>query len=573
VTKQVILCIDDEQMILHALKIELQHVFGHQFFIETASSGKEALEIISELQKENYDIPLVIADYMMPNMKGDELLQHVHILSPQTRKVMLTGQADIGAVTQAINKAKLYRYISKPWRKSDLILTVSEAIKSYRKEQQLEVKTNELQRQAETFYKFVPDQFLKLLNIQDFHQIKLASCIEKTMTIMFADIRNFTTLSETMTPQQNFDFINDYLSQMDPIIDKNNGFIDKYIGDEIMALFPHRADDAVQAAIGMLKQLTKYNTKLSNNISIGIGINNGALMLGTVGGQNRMDGTVISDAVNLASRVEGLTKTYKTPLLITEQVYNKLFYKKKYKIRIIDHVTVKGKTKPVTIYEVFDANPQPCLKLKVKTLRNFELGVKCFHQEEFEAAQFYFKKVIANNESDVVAQIYLNNCQKILSIANLQFPHILIVDDTMFESEILSRVLKSHNFQVSVARNGEEALEKVKQDSPNLILLDVMMPGIDGFETCRQLKANATTEDIPIIFMTALSETIDKVKGFEVGAVDYITKPFHNEELLARVKTHLRLHNLQKQLETKNSELEINNLELKDKINKLMYGF
>jgi DNA-binding response OmpR family regulator len=99
------------------------------------------------------------------------------------------------------------------------------------------------------------------------------------------------------------------------------------------------------------------------------------------------------------------------------------------------------------------------------------------------------------------------------------------------------------------------------------------MPGIDGFETCRRLKANPKTEEIPIIFMTALSETIDKVKGFELGAVDYITKPFHNEELLVRVKTHLRVHNLQKQLATKNSELEINNLELKGKINNLMYGF
>lgn len=565
--KQVLLCVDDEDMILYALKIELKNVFGHQFFIETASSGKEALELITELQKENYEIPLVITDYMMPKMRGDELLQHIHLLSPHTRNVMLTGKADIGAVTQTINKAKLYRYISKPWRKTDLILTVSEAIKSYRKEQQLAAKTNELQRQAETFYKFVPDQFLKLLNIKDFDQIKLASCVEKTMSIMFADIRNFTTLSETMTPQENFDFINNYLSQMDPIIEQNNGFIDKYIGDEIMALFPNSADNAVQAAIGMLKQLTH------NTITIGIGINNGPLMLGTVGSQNRMDGTVISDAVNLASRVEGLTKTYKTPLLITEQVYNQLIDKNKYKIRIIDHVTVKGKTKPVTIYEVFDANPPPCLKLKLKTLEDFESGVKCFHQEKFEAANKHFKKVLTANENDLVAQIYLNNCQKILSITSLKNPHILIVDDTVFNSEILSRVLENKNFQVSVASNGEQALEKVKQNPPNLILLDVMMPGIDGFETCRQLKANPKTEDIPIIFMTALSETIDKVKGFELGAVDYITKPFHNEELLVRVKTHLRVHNLQKQLATKNSKLEINNLELKDKINHLMYGF
>jgi len=166
------------------------------------------------------------------------------------------------------------------------------------------------------------------------------------MTTMFADIRGFTTLSETMTPQENFKFINGYLTQMEPIIDKYNGFIDKYIGDAIMALFPTCADDAVQAAIAMLKKLVDYNQGRQRAgyqlINIGIGIHTGPLMLGTVGGQNRMDGTVISDAVNLASRVEGLTKIYGTPLLITEQTYSSLTDVSQYHIRVIDCVTVKG---------------------------------------------------------------------------------------------------------------------------------------------------------------------------------------------------------------------------------------
>ncbi|OAB55046.1 hybrid sensor histidine kinase/response regulator [Phormidium willei BDU 130791] len=136
---------------------------------------------------------------------------------------------------------------------------------------------------------------------------------------------------------------------------------------------------------------------------------------------------------------------------------------------------------------------------------------------------------------------------------------ILIVDDTPTNLAVLSESLTSANYQVAVALDGETALEQVAYKPPNLILLDVMMPGIDGFETCRRLKANPDTTQIPIIFMTALSDTVDKVKGLNLGAVDYITKPFQQEEVLARVKVHLELyhlnHNLADQVKERTAEL------------------
>jgi DNA-binding response OmpR family regulator len=103
--------------------------------------------------------------------------------------------------------------------------------------------------------------------------------------------------------------------------------------------------------------------------------------------------------------------------------------------------------------------------------------------------------------------------------------------------------------------------------NPHLILLDVMMPGMNGFEVCRRLKENTKTQDIPVIFMTALSDTDDKIKGFQLGAVDYVTKPFEPEEVLSRIRTHLTLYCLQQQVQTRNVELETQNLQLKDKIN------
>ncbi len=133
---------------------------------------------------------------------------------------------------------------------------------------------------------------------------------------------------------------------------------------------------------------------------------------------------------------------------------------------------------------------------------------------------------------------------------------ILLVDDTPTNLEILVGYFSDSGFDVSVATSGEGALEQVAESRPDLILLDVMMPGMDGFETCRRLKADPATKDIPVIFMTALSETADKLKGFEAGAVDYVTKPLQQEEVLARVNTHLSLRRMQQQLEEKERQTE-----------------
>ncbi len=133
---------------------------------------------------------------------------------------------------------------------------------------------------------------------------------------------------------------------------------------------------------------------------------------------------------------------------------------------------------------------------------------------------------------------------------------ILIVDDTPTNLEILFDFLGDSGFTVLIAEDGESAIARAEYAPPDLILLDVLMPGMDGFETCRCLKANELTKDIPIIFMTALSDTVDKVKGLNLGAVDYITKPLQHEEVLARIELHLKLQNLTKALQEQNQHLE-----------------
>jgi len=144
--KPAILCVDDEPIILDSLKRLLRKTLGRDYLIELAASGTEALDLITEFIEEKRKILLVVSDYIMPQMRGDELLEKVHKISPKTINIMLTGQADIEAIGNAINRANLYRYISKPWNNEDLSLTVKEAIHSYFQEQKLEEQNEKLQQ-------------------------------------------------------------------------------------------------------------------------------------------------------------------------------------------------------------------------------------------------------------------------------------------------------------------------------------------------------------------------------------------------------------------------------------------
>lgn len=440
--KPVIVCVDDEVTILASLKSELRKVFGEDYLIEIAEDGEDALELVAELIAEGYEVPLIISDYIMPEMMGDELLRLVHELSPKTIKIMLTAQATIEAVANAVKYAKLYRYISKPWQNEDLRLTVTEAVYSYSQEKKLAEKNAklleinqalesltsqqakliaELQEQEshlqalnESFLRFVPRQFLQLLKKTSFLDIKLGEQIQQEISVLFSDIRDFTNLSETMTPDDNFKFINGYLSRMEPAIVENNGFIDKYIGDAIMALFSGDADQAVTGGITMLQKLAEYNTTRTRPerppIKIGIGINTGTLILGTVGGASRMDGTVIGDAVNLASRLEGLTKHYGVPLLISNRTFMALKHPENYHIRLIDRVQVKGKSEQVAVYEVFDADPPELRERKLAMQNNFEQAIISYHASDREAALGLLEQCLQANPGDWLANMYLQRC-------------------------------------------------------------------------------------------------------------------------------------------------------------------
>ena len=210
-----------------------------------------------------------------------------------------------------------------------------------------------------SFERFVPHELIDLLCKRDILDVSLGDNSKRFLSVLFLDIRDFTSISEKLSSQENFDLINALLRKIAPLISYNNGFIDKYIGDAIMALFPlenTHADDAVNAAKMIVDELDRLNNngelKVAFPLRIGIGINTGETMLGIIGAKDRLEGTVISDMVNTASRIQSLTKTYGSDILISDQCYKAMQHPEKFDIQHVDDVLVKGKSTNVSVYSV-----------------------------------------------------------------------------------------------------------------------------------------------------------------------------------------------------------------------------
>jgi class 3 adenylate cyclase len=220
----------------------------------------------------------------------------------------------------------------------------------------------EIIQTKDVFRRFVPDPILAKIATKGLRSIKLGGAEENIATVLFADIRGFTTIAEDLTPNDTLNLLNIFMTSMQPEIVKKGGFINQFVGDEIMAIFHKEghAEAAVDTAIGMLNALKEENPKQvakgNPEIKIGIGINTGKVIWGTIGSESRMDSAVIGDTVNLASRMQTLTKEYKTHILISDSTYAGLENVNEYNIKNLASVTVKGKTKPTIAYEILIKN-------------------------------------------------------------------------------------------------------------------------------------------------------------------------------------------------------------------------
>jgi class 3 adenylate cyclase len=284
--------------------------------------------------------------------------------------------------------------------------------------QTIDHHASHLQALLAAYGRFVPHSFLGFLQKESVIDLRLGDHVQKEMTVLFSDIRSFTTLSESMSPRENFDFINAFLRRVGPVIRDHGGVIDKYIGDAVMALFPGSTADAVRAGIDMQRKVAEYNRARAANgyqpIFIGVGLHAGSLILGTVGEAERMNSTVISDAVNLASRLEGVTKRYGASIVVSEAVLAGLSADCAFQIRFLDRIQVKGKTAPVAIHEVFDADPEPSRSLKAATLDDWRRGIDVYFARRFADALQRFRAIAERNPDDQPARMYAARAENAL---------------------------------------------------------------------------------------------------------------------------------------------------------------
>jgi signal transduction histidine kinase/class 3 adenylate cyclase len=386
-----ILIVDDEPINLQVLR---NYLALENYRIEQAEDGPSVLSLINNGLRPD----LVLLDVMMPGMSGYEVARKLRERFPthELPILMITAKNQITDLVAGFD-AGANDYLTKPASKQEVLA---------RLKTHLQLSALNL-----AYSRFVPREFLNLLARDSIVDVELGDRVKKTMAVLFADIRGFTGLSEAMTPEDNLGFINAYLRRMEQAIVDNQGFIDKYIGDAIMALFDHSADQAIDAAIAMLDQLAAYNRLREDMgreaIRIGIGIDMGPLMLGTVGGTHHMDTTAIGDAVNLASRLEELTKQYGVAILVSHRILGQIENPGRYFMRFIDRLSVRGRKQPVAVYEVLNADPPDVRQLKLATSSRFEEGVMMFHRRQYRPAAARFEECLSVNPADRAAQIYL----------------------------------------------------------------------------------------------------------------------------------------------------------------------
>ncbi|MEC8261345.1 MAG: adenylate/guanylate cyclase domain-containing protein [SAR324 cluster bacterium] len=447
-----IVIVDDSRSIRGHVRRVLESA-PEAFQVIEHEDGLDALRWLSTLSPSNLP-DLILLDRNMPQITGDECIRILKAdsLWNTIPVLFLTAQVSVQNLVQGLVHLAADDYLPKPFAADELIARVQVLLRMKKAEEQSrelnrqlqhaldeqviayqELKTTKLKlaeteaanRLTRLFEKFVPKGFLERIAPEGLESLRFGTAESDEATILFSDIRSFTDLSEPLSPQELMDFLNDYLKMMNMSIMVNHGFVDKFIGDAVMAIFDRTeqssndARNALNAGMGMLQVLGTMNQKRKRQgqipISIGIGIHTGPVVFGTLGFEERMDSTVLGDAVNLASRLESLTKYYGASLLFSDQTYEALGDEKEnLLIREIDTVMVKGRKRPVTIYELFNSDSPDVQSAKKMVMQSLEEPLSLYRQRKWIEAEQLFTDLARNQPLDSLPTIYVERCQNLL---------------------------------------------------------------------------------------------------------------------------------------------------------------
>lgn len=352
-------------------------------------------------------LPCSIKEEIYPDANSSKIIKTYEFVTLFANDFI--GTLHLGTVKQNSigeeQRNKLYFF-------TEMLSPLLELLLSYKKT----VQEQKLIRKA--FSSFVPDEVVDEL-IQGAGQQDEFTGEKRHVAVLICDIRNFTTISELNKPEVVVSFLNSYFTAMVDIVRQNGGSIDKFMGDAIMALFgaPVSYEDngrrAVDAALGMIRALKNIDTSMLTmpeglSLKIGIGIHYGEVILGSIGCREKTDYTVIGDAVNLASRLEGLTKQYGSDVIVTEPVKKEL--NESYYLRCLDRVKVKGKSIPVSIYSIEESSD----KYTKKYIDLYSKAIELYQVGAWNLAIEYFNKAILENKEDKAAFVMIKRCEEFL---------------------------------------------------------------------------------------------------------------------------------------------------------------
>ncbi len=391
-----VLAADDDPVNLAVLGAQLKQ---EGFDIVQAADGFEALARLDGPTR----FDALLLDVMMPRMSGYEVCRRVRRIAAtkELPVLLLTAKNQPDDIVEGFD-AGANDYLTKPFSRKELLARV---------------QTHIWMAQKNTaFGRFVPREFLDLLGKRDVADVQRGDCVLRDMSVLFSDIRGFTTMSEQMAPDETFRFLNRCLERIGPRIREHNGFIDKYIGDSVMALFPNDATDAVSAALAIAREIEIYSASLvklgGSAMAVGTAIHRGPLMLGTIGEEHRIEATVIADTVNVASRLEGIAKALSVSVLISEDIARAHAQPSELGLRSLGRIRVRGRLRPMAVFEVTAACTDDVRNARVKTKDAFAEALAVYEKADFRQSVKLCEALLTETPSDGPARFLLTQSRE-----------------------------------------------------------------------------------------------------------------------------------------------------------------
>jgi signal transduction histidine kinase len=578
--KGAIVCVDDQKLVLIGLRDQLIRLVGDEYAILLAESGKEALEIFAELEREGIEIPVVICDQIMPKMQGDELLIALHTRYPKTRKILLTGEASMNAVINTVNRANLYRYISKPWDEEDLGLTVREAIRSYFQDKQLTEQNEALRRVNQDLERLnasleqrVAERTAELMEAnQHLQQAKeAAEAANLAKSTFLANMSH-----ELRTPLNAILGFTQVMSGDSSISSDNRQYLDiiSRSGQHLLKLINDVLDmSRIEAGRIKLEEKSFDLYRLLDDLELMLCLKAQEKELLLIFERSQqVPQYIIGDESKLR---QVLLNLLGNALKFTQQgnIILRVKLAEKEESKIQNHVSL--------LFEVEDTGPginseemellfQAFMQTKNSHKSQGGAGLGLAISQKFvnlmggditveslvdKGTIFRFNIQVGLAEaSDLPEQ---SSRWRVIGLApNQPVYRVLIVEDNWENSLLLVKLLSSLGFELKEAKNGLEAIALWETWNPDLILMDMRMPVMNGYEATRRIKATPKGQATVIIAVTSSAFEEDRSEILSIGCDDFVRKPFQEEIIFAKLAEHLGVRYLYENIPQLSSQIK-----------------